>query len=168
MSNPARTVARAPPAAPGAPAPAPRAAAGDARPRAPAPPAIPGCLPRARARRAAPAGSCRRPKRARRLAPAQGSAWAVAAGEGLRLRAPRDTEGEGARPVLGGAVHHDDVIARLRERQGEAGVAVPARVVVLEARADPRARHEQVRVERRGLEVHRDHLSRGPGDGPAL
>src|SRR6266702_7498284 len=100
-----------------------------------------------------PAGSCRRPTRGRRHGPA--SLTPAAVRDGLGLRAGGDAERELSRGVLAGGVHHDLEFPRLGEGRRETGVAVAARVVVLEIPppADAGTPQEEVRIEVVGLEV---------------
>src|SRR6266704_5274516 len=86
--------------------------------------------------RGGPAGSCRRPTRARRHEPAAGSlAVTTATHDRLRFRTLRDAQREGAGRVMIGGVHDDLVLAGLWERRGETRMAVAARVVVLDRKS---------------------------------
>src|SRR2546429_3746950 len=83
--------------------------------------------------RGGPAGSCRRQTRARRHEPAAPSLIVtIAAYDRLRFRTLRDAQREGAGRVMIGGVHDDFVLAALRERRGETGMAVSPPVLVLE------------------------------------
>src|ERR1044071_1164172 len=116
--------------------------------------------------RGAPAGSCRRPTRARRHEPAAPSLTVTtAAHDRLWFRTLRDAQREGAGRVMIGGVYDDFVLAALRERCGETGMAVAARVVVLEVAAARNAgpAQEQIRIERIGFEIDGDRCA-----GPSL
>src|SRR5438046_3604157 len=121
--------------------------------------------------RGGPAGSCRRPTRARRHEPAAPSLIVTtAAYDRLRFRTLRDAQREGAGRVMIGGVHDDFVLAALRERRGETGMAVAARFVVLEVAAARYAgpAQEQIRIERVGFEVDGDRLPGAPLNRPRL
>src|SRR6266478_2511774 len=72
--------------------------------------------------------------------------------------------------MLARAVHHDLILAVLRERRREAGVAVAARVVVLKVAAalDAGAAQEQVRIERVRFEIDGDRLAGAALNRPGL
>src|SRR6266404_3069770 len=72
--------------------------------------------------------------------------------------------------MLARAVHHDLILAVLREGRREAGVAVAARVVVLEVAAalDAGAAQEQVRIERVRFEIDGDRLAGAALNRPGL
>src|SRR6266576_2090259 len=100
--------------------------------------------------RGGPAGSCRRPTRARRHEPAAPSLIVTtAAYDRLRFRTLHDAQ---------------------RERRGETGMAVAARVVVLEVAAARNAgpAQEQIRIEPVGFEVDGDRLAGAPLNRPGL
>src|SRR6266487_7094793 len=87
--------------------------------------------------RGGPAGSCRRPTRARRHEPAAGSlAVTTATHDRLRFRTLSDAQCEGAGRVMIGGVHDDLVLAGLWERRGETRMAVAAFFFDLTAATD--------------------------------
>src|SRR5436853_65136 len=72
--------------------------------------------------------------------------------------------------MLARGVHHDLILAVLREGRREAGMAVAARVVVLEVAAalDAGAAQEQVRIERIRFEIDGDRLAGAALNRPGL
>src|SRR5258705_416542 len=105
------------------------------------------------------AGSCRPPTPGRRHRPP--SLTPAAARAGLGLGAGGVAKGEPARGVLAGGVPHPLVLTGLWEDRREAGVAVAARIIVLEVAtaADAGTAQEQVRIELVGLEIDRHGLA---------